>query len=129
MDVHLVTPEREVWAGPAQMIVARGIEGMVGILPGHAPLLIRLAIAVMKIQEADGRWGAAVVDGGFLHVTSGEGGTRVDILASHAQMAHEIDAVAAQARAEELRRRLAEHADTEAAVELAKAHARASLRA
>jgi F0F1-type ATP synthase epsilon subunit len=70
----------------------------------------------------------AVVDGGFLHVTSGPEGTRVDVLASHAQMAHEIDAVAAEARAEELRRQLAEHADAEAAVELAKAHARAGLR-
>jgi F0F1-type ATP synthase epsilon subunit len=69
-----------------------------------------------------------VVDGGFLHVTSGEEGTRVDVLAAHAQMANEIDAVAAQARAEELQRRLAEHADVEMAVELAKANARAGLR-
>ena len=129
MDVHLVTPEREVWSGPAQMVIARGVDGMVGILPGHAPLLIRLAIARMRIQAEDGRWDDAVVDGGFLHVTSGEGGTRVDVLASHAQMADEIDAVAAQARVEELQRRLAEHADAAASVELAKAHARASLRA
>jgi F-type H+-transporting ATPase subunit epsilon len=129
MDVHLVTPEREVWSGPAQMVVARGIEGMVGILPGHAPLLIRLAIAAMKIQHEDGRWDAAVLDGGFLHVTSGPGGTRVDVLASFAEMAHEIDAAAARERAAELERRLVEHADAEARVELAKAHARVSLRA
>ncbi len=128
MQMHLVTPEREVWAGPAQMVIARGVDGAVGILPGHAPLLIRLAIAVLRVQQEDGRWEAAVVDGGFLHVTSGEEGTRVDVLASHAQMADEIDAVAAQARAEELQRRLAQHADAEASVELAKAHARASLR-
>lgn len=128
MDVHLVTPEREVWAGPAEMVIARGVDGAVGILPAHAPLLIRLAIAVMRIQAEGGSWDAAVVDGGFLHVTSGEEGTRVDVLASHAQMAGDIDAVAAQARAEELQRRLAEHADAEAAIELAKATARASLR-
>ena len=129
MDVHLVTPEREVWSGPAQMVIAQGVEGRVGILPAHAPLLIRLAIAVMRIQAEDGDWEDAVVDGGFLHVTSGEEGTRVDVLASHAQMADEIDAVAAQARAEELQRRLAQHADAEVSTELAKALARASLRA
>ena len=128
MEVHLVTPEREVWTGRAQMVVAKGIDGMVGILPGHAPLLIRLAISEMKLQLEDGRWEFAVADGGFLHVTTSEEGTRVDILASHAQMAGEIDAVAAQARVEELQRQLAQHADTAASVELAKAHARANLR-
>jgi len=126
MDVHLVTPEREVWAGPAQMIIARGVDGAVGILPSHAPLLIRLAIAVMRIQTEDGRWDAAVVDGGFLHVTSEEG-TRVDVLASHAEMASEIDARAAGLRAEELRRRLAQHEEAEVSTELAKALARASV--
>jgi F-type H+-transporting ATPase subunit epsilon len=128
LDLHLVTPEREVWAGPAQMVIARGVEGAVGILPGHAPMLIRLAIAALRIQEPEGGWDAAIVDGGFLHVTSGEGGTRVDVLASHAQMAADIDAVAARARVEELERELAHHADATASAELAKAHARANLR-
>jgi F-type H+-transporting ATPase subunit epsilon len=127
LDVHLVTPERELWSGPARMVIARGVSGEVGILPGHAPLLIRLAIAPIRIQREDEEWETAVVDGGFLHVTSGEEGTRVDVLASHAQMAREIDAVAARARADELRRRLAEHRDTQASVELAKALARAGL--
>ena len=34
LDVHVVTPEREVWSGEATMVVARGIEGEVGILRG-----------------------------------------------------------------------------------------------
>jgi F-type H+-transporting ATPase subunit epsilon len=127
LDVHVVAPEREIWAGPARMVIARGVAGEVGILPGHAPLLIRLAIAPLRIEVDEGRWEVAVVDGGFLHVTSGEEGTRVDVLASHAQMADEIDAVAARARAEELQRRVAEHGDTDAQAELAKALARASL--
>jgi F-type H+-transporting ATPase subunit epsilon len=127
MNVHLVTPEREVWTGGAQMVVARGVEGMVGILPGHAPLLIRLAIAVMKIQAEDGSWQVVVVDGGFLHVTSGEQGTRVDVLATNAELASEIDARAAELRAEELRRRLAEHRQAEVSTELATALARASV--
>jgi len=74
LDVHVVTPEREVWSGTAQMVVAHGIEGDVGILVGHAPLLIRLA------------------DGGFMHVTSGDDGTRVDVLASQAGDVAEAEA-------------------------------------
>lgn len=127
LDVHLVTPEREVWAGPARMVVARGVAGEVGVLPGHAPLLIRLAIGILRIQRDDGRWEGAVVDGGFLHVTGGDDGTRVDVLAAHAEMAREIDLRAAEARVEELRARLQQAEDAEARAELAKALTRVEL--
>jgi F-type H+-transporting ATPase subunit epsilon len=127
LEVHLVTPEREVWSGSARMVVARGVAGEVGILPGHVPLLIRLAIARLRIQVDQGRWEDAVVDGGFLHVTSEEGTTRVDVLAAHAQMAREIDAVAARARAEELQRQLGDRKDAQAQAEIRKALVRAGL--
>jgi F-type H+-transporting ATPase subunit epsilon len=91
LDVHIVTPEREVWTGAAQMVVAHGVEGDVGILAGHAPLLIRLSAGPLRIQREDGRWEQAAVDGGFMHVTSGEEGTRVDVLASQAEMAGDVD--------------------------------------
>jgi F-type H+-transporting ATPase subunit epsilon len=127
LDVHLVTPEREVWAGQAEMVIAHGTDGMVGILAGHAPLLIRLSIAPIRIQLEDGRWVVAVVDGGFLHVTSAEDSTRVDVLASYAEMADEIDRAAARARAEQAQARLARGDDASARGELAKALARTSL--
>ena len=127
LDVHLVTPEREVWAGPARMVVARGVAGEVGILPGHAPLLIRLAIGVLRIQADDGGWRSAVVDGGFLHVTTGAEDTRVDVLAAHAELARDIDRRAAEARVEEMQARLHEAEDAEARAELAKAFARVQL--
>ena len=127
LDVHLVTPEREVWAGLAEMVVAHGTDGMVGILAGHAPLLIRLAIDVLRIQLEDGRWEVAVVDGGFLHVTNDEGSTRVDVLATSAEMAGEIDRQAAQARLEQAQARVAEGDDAAGRAELAKAMARTGL--
>ena len=34
VDVHVVTPEREIWAGPAMQVIAHGIDGDVGISPG-----------------------------------------------------------------------------------------------
>ena len=85
LDVHVVTPEREIWSGKATMVIARGVEGEVGILPQHAPLLIRLAVGPLRIRM-DGTEEDAVVDGGFLHVTTTEGVTRVDVLASSAEM-------------------------------------------
>jgi F-type H+-transporting ATPase subunit epsilon len=127
LEVHLVTPEREVWGGPAQMVIARGTEGTVGILAGHAPLLIRLAIGALRIQDASGEWREAVVDGGFLHVTSEEDRTRVDVLATGAELESEIDRQAAEARVTELRARLEQDDDAEVRGELAKALARTEL--
>jgi F-type H+-transporting ATPase subunit epsilon len=127
LDVHLVTPEREVWAGSAEMVIAQGTDGMVGILADHAPLLIRLSIARLRIQLEGGGWEEAVVDGGFLHVTNAEDSTRVDILATSAEMTGEIDRQAAQARLERAQARVAESDDAAGRAELAKALARTGL--
>ena len=127
LEVHLVTPEREVWSGRAQMVIARGTDGMVGILAGHAPLLIRLAIGALRIQVEAGDWQEAVVDGGFLHVTSHDEDTRVDVLATGAELDAEIDRQAAEARVAELQARLAEDEDAAVRTELAKALARTGL--
>jgi F-type H+-transporting ATPase subunit epsilon len=124
LDVHLVTPEREVWSGPAQMVVAHGVEGDVGILPGHAPMLIRLAVSPLRIQHEDGHWEVPVVDGGFLHVITGEEGTRVDVLASSAELETEIDRDAARARVSELEARLQQEDDDAVRDELDRARAR-----
>ncbi len=126
LEVHVVTPEREVWSGQAEMVIARGIEGEVGILSGHAPLLIRLSIGALRIRR-DGTQDAAVIDGGFLHLSTTEGVTRVDVLASHAEMVSEIDRRAAEFRVQELERQLAHLDDAEVRAELAKALARVQL--
>jgi len=102
LEVHVVTPEREVWSGEATLLIARGIDGEVGILTGHAPLLIQLAVGPLRIEQVEGGWFTVVADGGFLHVTSGEEGTRVDVMASGAEMASEIDVEAARLEAGDL---------------------------
>jgi len=102
LEVHIVTPEREVWTGPAEMLVARGVEGEVGILAGHAPMLVQLAIGPLRIHEEGGQLLAAVVDGGFLHIGTHEGVTRADVLASQAELESEIDVDATRQRLAEL---------------------------
>jgi F-type H+-transporting ATPase subunit epsilon len=130
MDVFLVTPERELWSGEASIVIARGSEGELGIMAGHAPLLIQLGIGPLFIQT-EGERLAAAVDGGFLHVMSSEGDSRVDILAEHAELAREIDVQRAQQRLEEARRRVSGGGDEEevaaAQADVAKAETRINL--
>jgi F-type H+-transporting ATPase subunit epsilon len=123
LDVHLVTPEREVWTGEADFVSARAVDGDLGVLPGHTPLLAALDVGPVYI-DADGGRIAVVVDGGFLHVAHQDDSTRVDILAEHALLQEELDRedpAACEQRAEELR---AEGRFDEARVELAKAAVR-----
>ena len=104
LEVHLVTPEREVWAGEADFVTARGVDGDLGVLPGHAPLLAALAVGPVFI-DAGGSRTAVAVDGGFLHVAHDDDVTRVDILAEHALLSEELgqdDAESRERRAEEL---------------------------
>src|ERR687891_23308 len=81
------------------MVVARGVDGEVGIMANHAPMLIELAVAPVRLVEGDTETGKVLVDGGFLHVTPGEEETRVDVLAEHAVLPSEVDVAAARARA------------------------------
>jgi F-type H+-transporting ATPase subunit epsilon len=114
-----------VFSGEADMVVARGVDGEVGILPGHAPMLIELAISPVRLIEGDSEREKILVHGGFLHVTPDEETTRVDVLAEHAELPGEVDPDAARRRVEELERSAEELDEAEARAELAKALMRA----
>ena len=123
IEVHLVTPEREVWTGEADFVTARAVDGDLGVLPGQAPLLAALDVGPVYIDTGGSRT-AVVVDCGFIHVAHQDDVTRVDILAEHALLQDEVDRedpAAYEQRAEELR---GEGRFDEARVELAKAAVR-----
>ena len=103
VEVHVVTPERELWSGNATLVVARGVDGEVGIQSGHAPMLIRLAVGALHVHRSDAPELFAVIDGGFMHVTSTGMESRVDVMASQAELVGEIDVEAARAHAEAAR--------------------------
>jgi len=94
--VELVDPEREIWAGEAEMIIARTLDGEIGILTNHAPLIGILyegsTVQIRPRHEADGDVWAAVT-GGFLSVAD----NRVSILARQGQLGIEVDSAAVQA--------------------------------
>ena len=126
LEVNIVTPVREVWTGEVQELITRGVDGEVGILGGHAPLLVQLAIGPLRMLTEGGE-SRAVVDGGFLHVSTHEGVTRAAVLAAHAELEQEIDVEAARARLAELDGRTIEDDDEVAKGEIAKASARIKL--
>ena len=107
--------------GEADLVVAQSVEGQLGILPAHAPLLALLDVGPLRVRS-DKEELRAVIDGGFLHVRD----DRVDVLAEHAEMESEIDVEAERARREELERRVRE-GDADARAELLKAMARLDL--
>lgn len=85
MRVAVVSPEQEVWSGEAELVIARTLEGEIGVLPGHIPLLGVLADdGEVKIRTGSGSGGdvTAKVSGGFLSVTS----DGVSILAERAEL-------------------------------------------
>jgi F-type H+-transporting ATPase subunit epsilon len=101
--VRLLTPEREVFAGEAQHLYARGSLGYLGVLANHAPLLTSLEPGVMSIRAADGHSEHFAVSGGFLEVSD----NRATVLADTAELASEIDAAAAERALAEARQGLA----------------------
>ncbi len=67
LQVQVVSAEREVWSGEATMVIARTLDGEIGVLTGHAPTLAVLAEGQVRVEAADGGV-VADVDGGFLSV-------------------------------------------------------------
>jgi F-type H+-transporting ATPase subunit epsilon len=100
LHVEVVTAERELYNGEADIVSVQGTEGRLGILPRHAALLTTLAPGEMTIK-LNGAEEPLFVSGGFLEVSN----NTVSVLADTAEHAEEID----QARAEEARRRAEEH--------------------
>jgi len=76
-EVELVAPDRIVWTGEAEMVSARTVDGEIGVLAGHIPLLGVLVDAPVKIQRVSEGDLVVNVSGGFLSVSK----EKVSILA------------------------------------------------
>ncbi|PRR69250.1 F0F1 ATP synthase subunit epsilon [Neomoorella humiferrea] len=100
LQLEVITPERPTVKTEATEVIAPGILGYLGILPGHAPLITPLKPGVVTYRRQDGGEERLAVSGGFLEV----GPEHVVILADTAERAAEIDverARRARERAEE----------------------------
>jgi F-type H+-transporting ATPase subunit epsilon len=129
LHVELLLPDRSLWSGEAGMVIAKTIDGEIGILSGHAPLFGILSPgSLVRIREVEGNDSPgdavrAAVRDGFLSVT----GSRVSILASAGLLADDVDASAAQSDLDGATSAAGSAAAAEESVEVR--YARAQLRA
>ena len=87
LHVALVVPDRELWSGEADMVIAKTAEGDIGVLTGHSPVFGALAEGSLVEIQGDEEPVRAAVSGGFLSVAD----DRVSILAAQAQLGAEVD--------------------------------------
>ncbi|WP_283137274.1 F0F1 ATP synthase subunit epsilon [Rhizohabitans arisaemae] len=117
LRVGVVSPERELWSGEADMVIAKTIDGEIGIMPEHAPVLgILVEGGVLRVKGVEGGDLVAAVHGGFISV----GNNEVSVLAETAELGSEVDV----ARARDALQRADASMDGESAAAVQRARAR-----
>lgn len=97
-ELEVLQPERVFFKDKVEMIVVRAIDGEIGVMAGHEPIVIPVGIGKLRIKK-DGKWREAAIAGGVLEVK----GDSVTILTDAVEWPEEIDkqrALAAKERAE-----------------------------
>lgn len=129
LHVELLMPDRSLWSGEAGMVIAKTIDGDIGVLSGHSPLFGILSPgSVVRIQpvasdDNPGEEIRAAVRDGFLSVTD----DRVSILASIGTLADDVEVTEVRADLDEASSAAGSAAAVEESVEVR--YARARLRA
>ncbi|NIN61091.1 MAG: F0F1 ATP synthase subunit epsilon [Gammaproteobacteria bacterium] len=116
IQVDIVSAEKEIFSGEANMVFAPAIMGEVGIAPRHAPLVTRLKPGVVRVQVPDGEEQSIYVSGGILEVQPHV----VTVLSDTAERAADLDEAAVLKAKEEAEKAL--H-NREAKIEYAEAEA------
>ncbi len=101
LRVELVAPDGEIWSGRARMVIAKTLDGDLGVLTGHSPVLgilaegslVRIIDTGAGEEAAPGEDVLAAVSSGFLAVAD----DRVSILSRQAQLASTVDTGTVQA--------------------------------
>lgn len=97
-ELEVLQPERIFFKDKVEMIVVRAIDGEIGIMAGHEPIVTPIGIGKLKIKKG-GKWREAAIAGGILEVNQ----NKVVILSDAVEWPEEIDrqrALAAKERAE-----------------------------
>ncbi|MBM3674032.1 MAG: ATP synthase F1 subunit epsilon [Actinobacteria bacterium] len=121
MIAQVVSPERVLYKGDAEMVVCRTSDGEIAFLPGHVPFVGALGIAKVRILVPGPEEVAAAVHGGFVEVAH----DRVTVLSDVAELADQVDVVRARTARDAAADRLRHDPEN---TEVAEALARAELR-
>jgi F-type H+-transporting ATPase subunit epsilon len=119
LRLTIVTPQRRLYFEDVDMVIAPGIDGPLGILPHHTPLLTALTCGELQVQHG-GEEESFAISGGFMEVQPGG----VTVQAHTAERAEEID----PERAEAARRRAEARLNDRAQANVDFARAEAALR-
>jgi F-type H+-transporting ATPase subunit epsilon len=92
LKLTIVSPERELYSDTVDIVLAPGIDGQLGILPHHVPLITQLAEGELCARAGNEEHYFAI-HGGFMHVLPDQ----VTVLADVAERADEIDTERAEA--------------------------------
>ena len=117
--LQLVTPDRVLLSAPVRSVRAPGVEGSLGVLAGHAPLMTALTVGLIKVEHENGDVEQIATSGGFMEVTPG----KAVLLTESAEEVSQIDI----ARAEESKKRAQERLAPAAGKEIDKSRAKAAL--
>lgn len=76
LKVNLVAADKRIWSGEADMIVAPSVDGEIGLLTGHEPVMTLLAPGKVKVSSSDQKGETHIttvsVTGGFLSLYDNE---------------------------------------------------------
>ncbi|AZR73995.1 ATP synthase F1 subunit epsilon [Anoxybacter fermentans] len=121
--MDIITPERVVFSDEVEMVIVPALDGLLGVLPGHAPLITGIKIGVVKVKK-DGEEFLVSTSGGIMEVHPDQ----IKMVVETAELPHEIDverARRAKQRAEErLRNKTAKIDEARARAALERAIAR-----
>lgn len=107
LTVEIITPEKLALKQEADFIAAPAVDGEIGILPHHTPLLVRLGVGELRLKKGNNVQFLAIA-GGFLQV---EKGSHVSVFAETAEMAEDIDVERARLAAEAAKTKLVKARD------------------
>ena len=104
MQLEIISAERQVYSDEVDVVVAPGVDGQLGILPHHAPLMTVLQPGEVLVRK-DGEETFLAVTGGFMEVM----GNKVTILADACERSDEIDEARAQEAVARAQERISSH--------------------
>ena len=90
IQVDIVSAEKEIFSGEAQMVFAPAVMGEVGISPGHAPLVTKMTPGEVRVKDSNGNELAFYVSGGLLEVQP----RIITVLSDTAERAEDLDEAA-----------------------------------
>ncbi len=112
LRIELVSPEKIVYEGDAELVIARTSDGEIGFQPGHVPFVGNLVSSVVRVALSDGGVQRIAVHSGFVEVSD----NHVALLCDVAELAEDIDIERAKASLESAKSALAKDPSNSEAV-------------